>query len=320
MSSIWLALILLLAGFAILIKGADFIVKGASALALHLSVSEMTIALTVVAFGTSSPELVVNTIASVNGNNDAAFGNIVGSNIANILLILGISGIIYPITSGKDTVWREIPFAFLAAVIAMIMFNDDLLDHTGANLSRSEGLILLCIFVVYLVYVFGMSRIIVAEKPEFETLSVPRSVLNVVVALVMLVLGGKLVVDNALSLAGYIGISEKVAGLTILAVGTSLPELATSAVAAYRHKSEIAIGNVVGSNIFNIFFILGLSALIRPIPAPAAYNTDLVVLIVASGLLFLIMFTGRKRTLDRWEAWIFLGLYTAYIAALILWQ
>ena len=203
--------------------------------------------------------------------------------------------------------------------IVMIMFNDDLLDHTGAILSRSEGIILLCFFVIYLIYIFGLSRIVVSDKPEIELLSLPRSIIDILVALAMLLIGGKLVIDNALNMAGYFGMSEKVAGLTILALGTSLPELATSAVAAYRHKPEIAIGNVVGSNIFNIFFILGLSALIRPIPAPASYNSDLAVLIVASGLLFLIMFTGQKHTLDRWEAGIFLILYIAYIAALVIW-
>ncbi len=317
MYSLWLVILLLVIGFTILIKGADFLVKGATSLALRLSVSEIVVALTVVAFGTSAPELVVNTIASVRGNNAAAFGNIIGSNILNILMILGISGIIYPISSGKNTVWREIPFALLAAATVLVMFNDDYFDQTSGILSRAEGLILLFFFVVYLTYVFGLAKTLSVDKPDLTRLSLSRTIVMIISGLIMLVLGGKLVIDNALSLARQFGIPEKVIGLTILALGTSLPELATSAVAAYRKKSEIAIGNIVGSNIFNIFFILGLSAVIRPIPAPSGFNFDLSILIIASVLLFLIMFTGQKRTLDRWEAVVMIILYIIYIAVMI---
>jgi len=317
MFSLWLALILLVIGFAILIKGADFLVRGATSLALRLSISEIVVALTVVAFGTSAPELVVNTIASVKGNNAAAFGNIIGSNILNILVILGISGIIYPISSGTNTVWREIPFALLAAAAVMIMFNDQFFDRAGGILSRTDGLILLFFFVVYLTYVFGLTKTRSADKPDLTRLSHFRTVILIISGLIMLVLGGKLVIDNALDLARYFAISEKIIGLTILALGTSLPELATSAVAAFRKKSEIAIGNIVGSNIFNIFFVLGLSAVIRPIPAPAGFNFDLTILIIASVLLFLIMFTGQKRTLDRWEAVVMILLYIMYIVLMI---
>ena len=318
MFSVLFSVLILIVGFFVLIKGADYLVSGASSLALRLSVSEIAVALTVVAFGTSSPELVVNTIASINGNNAASFGNIIGSNILNILLILGISGIIYPISSGKDTVWREIPFALLAALVVLIMFNDRLMDRSENVLSRTDGLILLCFFVIYLVYVFGLSKIKVEDQPDIERFTLPRSLFTLLIGLIMLIAGGKFVVDHALELARYFSIPEKIIGLTILALGTSLPELATSAVAAYRKKSEIAIGNIVGSNIFNIFFIMGMSAVIRPISAPPGFNLDLITLLLSSFLLFVIMFTGQKRILDRWEAWVMIFLYLAYIIVTII--
>jgi cation:H+ antiporter len=318
MGTLIISVILLVFGFAVLIKGADILVKGASSLALVLRVSDMVVALTVVSFGTSSPELVVNIIASINGSNAASFGNIIGSNIANILVILGISGIIYPIASGHNTVWREIPFAFLTAVVVFVMFNDTYFDGFEGMLSRTDGLILIIFFVLYLVYVFGLAGVKGEDKPDLARMPVTKSIFLVATGLIMLVAGGKLVVDNALELAGYYGIPEKVIGLTILALGTSLPELATSAVAAYRRKPEIAIGNIVGSNIFNVFFILGLSAVIRPVPAPEGFNLDLGVLLAASAILFIIMFTGQKRVLDRWEAWLMLGFYIVYMLVLIL--
>jgi cation:H+ antiporter len=313
-----LTIILLILGFIILIKSADFLVDGASVLAAKLSISEMVIGLTVVAFGTSTPELIVNIFASLENSAEITFGNIIGSNIINILLILGVSGIIYALQTRKNTVWREIPFSLLAALILYVMCNDNFFDGSKNILSRSEGIILLIFFLIFLTYTFAISKVEIADKFEIKTMSNFKIIIYLVAGLTGLILGGKLVVGNAVKIATALGISEKLIGLTIISIGTSLPELFTSAVAAYKKKSDIAIGNIVGSNIFNIFFILGISAIINPPLFDKSLNIDLLILIIASLFLFFTMFTGRKRTLDRWEAIVFLCLYIGYTILIIL--
>jgi len=306
-------------GFVLLIKGADLFVGAASSLAKRLRVSDLVIGLTVVAFGTSLPELAVNVTASIEGNSGITFGNIVGSNIANILLILGVAGMIFPLTVTAGTVWREIPLSLLAAVVAAVMVNDGILDGASAGvLSRADGLVLLCLFAIFLYYSAGIARDIpdgAGACAEAEA-RLSRIVVMIAAGLAALVIGGKWVVDGAVRLATALGVGETVIGLTIVAVGTSLPELATSAAAAYRRNADIAVGNVVGSNIFNIFFILGVSSVIRPVPVGTGANLDMGVLVAAGVLLFVWMFTGRRRTLDRWEAVVFLALYGAYILLL----
>jgi len=308
--------VLLIAGFVLLIKGADFLVNGASSIARRFHVSDLVIGLTIVAFGTSTPELFVNIFASTKGNTDIAIGNILGSNIANILLILGVSSIIYPLTVTKGTVWKEIPFSLLAILVVGVLANDRLIDKSNSSiLLRTDGLVLLSFFIIFLYYSASIAKRIegIEELIPSKQYVLLRSLLWVIFGLIGLTVGGTLIVDGAVQLAMRLGMSQSVVGLTIVAVGTSLPELATSAMAAYKKNVEIAVGNVVGSNIFNIFFVLAVSSIIRPLPFKETNNIDIGTVILAELLLFAFMFTGRRRLLDRWEGAVFLVLYTAYI-------
>lgn len=321
--------LLLLVGFAILIKGADFLVNGASSAAKKYGISNLAIGLTVVAFGTSMPELIVSLLSALDGKNDASFGNVIGSNNFNLLFILGIAGLIYPLIVQRNTVKYEVPLSLLAAGILFILVNDTLLWETPpfmegsatyqGILSRFDSIVLLLFFGLFILYIYRTMRNSsdLDEGEPIKLYSTPISVGMVIIGLAMLIGGGELVVDNAIEIARGYGLSEKLIGLTILAAGTSLPELATSCVAAYRKNTDIAIGNVVGSNIFNIFFILGITGVIHPIPYNAAMNFDLQVLAVSTILLLIFMFTLNSRKLDRWEAFLMLVAYFAYTAYLI---
>ncbi len=316
----FLAISLLLIGFVILIKGADFLVNGSSSVAKKFNISNLAIGLTVVAFGTSTPELLVNIMSSVKGYDDAAFGNIIGSNNFNLLFILGIAGLIYPLVVHRNTVSFEVPLSLIAAVVLFILVNDTLIWGSSENfLTRIDALILLVFFGLFMYYI---SRTMKngpgsEEGGPIKLYSTWVSVLFIVLGLAMLVGGGSLVVDNAVAIAKHYGLSERLIGLTILAAGTSLPELATSAVAAYRKNTDIAIGNVVGSNIFNIFFILGITGVIRPTPYNTVMNFDIYILGASTVLLMIFMFTLNQRKLDRWEAFFMLMAYFAYTIVLI---
>ncbi len=315
-----LAFTLLIVGFAILIKGADFLVNGSSSVAKRFNISNLAIGLTVVAFGTSTPELLVNIMSSVKGYNDAAFGNIIGSNVFNLLFILGISGLIYPLVVHRNTVSFEVPLSLLAAVVLFVLVNDRLIWGAPENiLTLVDALILLVFFGLFMYYIVRTMKSTTGadEGGPIKIYSTGLSVLFVVLGLAMLVGGGSLVVDNAVAIAHHYGLSEKLIGLTILAAGTSLPELATSAVAAYRKNTDIAIGNVVGSNIFNIFFILGVTGIIRPTPYNTAMNFDIYVLGASTVLLMVFMFTLNQHKLDRWEALLMLLAYFAYTGVFI---
>ncbi len=315
-----LTYILFAIGFVFLIKGADLLVDGAASIARSLKVSDLVIGLTVVAFGTSTPELFVNIIASFKGNTDIAVGNVLGSNIANVFLILGVSSIIYPLAVTKGTVWKEIPFSLLAAIALLFTANDQILDRAGASaLTRIDGLIFLCFFTIFIYYTFSIAARVegLEEHVPAKQYGLLRSLICILAGLVGLTIGGKWIVDGAIILAKKLGMSESLIGLTIVAVGTSLPELATSAVAAYKKNVEIAVGNVVGSNIFNIFFVLGISGTIRPLPFQTKNNVDLGVVILSSLMLFFFMFTGKKHSLDRWEGVVCLILYFGYVAFLV---
>ena len=307
-------------GFAIVILGANFLVNGACSLAKRLAVSELAIGLTVVAFGTSLPELFVNLTASIKGNAGIALGNIFGSNIANIFLILGVSGIIFPLAVTKGTVWKEIPLSLLAAILVGILANDRLINGGGISaLTRIDGLVLISFFIIFLFYSVSIAGDVagISEQIPAKRYGMVRILVTMIVGLFGLIAGSRWVVSGAAGLAEKLGVSQSLIGLTIVAVGTSLPELATSAMAAYKKNPDIAVGNVVGSNIFNIFFILGVSSIIRPIPFEAISNIDVGVMIAASLLLFVCMFTGKKRMLDRWEGCVFLVLYVGYLCFLI---
>jgi cation:H+ antiporter len=313
-----LNVVILLIGFVILIKGADWLVSGASALAKKKNVSDLAIGLTVVAFGTSAPEMVVNVLASFQGLQDIAFGNIIGSNNFNLFVILGITGLIAPLYVQSSTVWKEIPISFIAVVILFFLANNFFLsDQPG--LSRIDGLILLVIFGLFLLYVYKQLKvdpqINMDSHTKYTTLTIWGLIL---IGLAGLILGGRLVVDNAVKLAQEWGISQKVIGLTIVAAGTSLPELATSVVAAIKKNNDIAVGNIIGSNIFNIFLILGVSAVIRPLPFDRTFNGDMYFLALGTILLFAVMFTGGRKKLDRWEAALLLAAYIAYTVLLVI--
>ncbi len=315
-----IALLLLLLGFAILIKGADFLVNGASSAAKKYGISNLAIGLTVVAFGTSMPELIVSLMAVIDGQNDASFGNVIGSSNFNLLFILGVAGIVYPLVVQKSTVKFEIPISLFAAAILFLLVNDGMLWDVESNmLSRLDSIILLLFFGLFLLYTYRtMSNTSdLGEEGQIKIYSMPVSIGLFGIGLVMLIGGGKLVVNNAISIAHHYGLSERLIGLTILAIGTSLPELATSAVAAYRKNTDIAIGNVVGSNIFNIFFILGITGVINPIAYNTALNFDIYILLAATVALIIFMFTLSQRKLDRWEAIILLMGYIVYTAFLV---
>jgi len=310
--------LLLLVGFVFLLKGADLFVEAASSLARKMRVSEIAIGLTVVSFGTSAPELLVNVMASVQGSSSLVLSNVIGSNIFNILLILGVSGLIYPLVVQKNAVWKEIPFSLLAVVmlftsVTMICS----LPGEGLTISRLEGMVFLAIFVAFLLYVYRISGIDASIDVPVEHMSTLKIILFLLAGILGLVIGGRLVVTGAVALSSALGISQRIIGLTVVSAGTSLPELATSAVAAYRQKSDMAVGNVIGSNIFNILFILGISAIIQPVEYDRAFNVEMIILGVATLFLFVAMFTGRKRKLDRWEALIMLLVFFMYLVYLV---
>ncbi len=308
---------LLLVGLVLLVKGADWLVDGASVLAKKKNVSDLAIGLTIVAFGTSAPELVVNAVAASGNYPDIVFGNIIGSNNFNLFIILGISGLIIPLSVQSSTVWKEIPYSLFAAIFLFFLANNYLFGNSE-GLSRLDAAILLALFLGFLYYVATQLK----TDPSTETLEVKDySTLKIWILIALglagLVGGGKLVVDNAVAMAQSMGVSEKIIGLTIVAAGTSLPELATSVVAAMRKNTDIAIGNIIGSNIFNIFLILGVSGLIRPLAYNASFNTDLYFLAGGTIFLFLAMFTGKRHRLDRWEAVLLLVVYLGYTGYLV---
>lgn len=311
--------LLLVVGLGLLVKGADWLVDGAASIARRFNISNIVIGLTIVAFGTSAPELVVNLLASVRGTTEIAIGNILGSNIANIFLILGISALVYPLRANKNTVLKEIPFSLLAALMVGVLANDSLLGGGSADvISLGDGLVLLSFFAVFLYYTFGIAKNGESGEGDAKNMSVLVSSGYVLGGLALLIVGGKWIVDAAVYFATSMGISQTVIGLTIVAVGTSLPELATSVVAAYKKQSDIAIGNIVGSNIFNIFLILGVSATISPLPFLPALDRDIVATMLASVVLFVVMFVGKKYVIERWQGAVLLGCYVAYVWQLLI--
>lgn len=322
----WLAAVFLVAGFFPLIWGADKLVEGGAALANRLRVPPLVIGLTIVAFGTSAPELVVNMFSAASGNTDLALGNIVGSNLFNLLAILGLSAILYPLTVRTSTTWSEIPLVILSSLLILAMALDGFLGDAvtpegNAMIGRVDGLVLLSFFVLFLVYTFGlMKKGEGLEDLEIKDETLFQSIFYIVAGLGLLILGGKIIVDSAVSLARTLGIAERVIGLTIVAAGTSLPELATSVTAAIKKKPDIAVGNVVGSNIFNVFFILGLTAVVSPVPIQGPEISDLVMNVVASLLLFAFLFMGKKHQLGRWEGILFVSGFIGYLTWLLAFQ
>jgi cation:H+ antiporter len=310
--------ILFIVGFYFLIKGADWLVGGASSIAKKFHVSNLVIGLTIVAFGTSAPELIVNLFASFQGSSDLAIGNIVGSNISNVLLILGISAIIFPLAVKRGTVLKEIPLNMLAVIVLWLLVNDVLIDKAGMSaLTRIDGGVLLLFFIIFLYYTFGIAKV-EGEGESVKKYNNWTAIGMIIAGAAGLALGGYWIVEGAIVIAGKLGMSESLIGLTVVAIGTSLPELATSAVAAYKHNADIAIGNIIGSNIFNIFWILGLSAMIKPLYFSATLNIDIYIMAVITIILFMFMFVGRKNVLQRSQGVILVLIYISYIIYLIM--
>jgi len=306
-------ILLLVFGFVILIKGADLLVDGASSLAKRFSISEIAIGLTIVAFGTSAPELIVNIFSTISGHDDIAFGNILGSNIFNILVVLGIAGLISPISVQKNTVRKEIPFMFFGTVVLFGFANN--FGFIGSSLSRIDGVILLVLLLSFFYYVMRIAKSKELEV-DVKILPVPKTLIFVLLGIAGLFIGGDLVVKKAIFIARELNVSEKFISLTIVALGTSLPELVTSIMAITKKRYDLAIGNVVGSNLFNIFFVLGTCSVIAPIKYDPILNVDFMFLIIITFLFFLAMFTGKKHKLDRWEAFLFVLFYAVYIVFL----
>jgi cation:H+ antiporter len=308
---------LIILGFVCLVFGANAMVDGASALAKKYRVSDLAIGLTIVAFGTSAPELVVSVIGSLQGYSDIVVGNVLGSNNFNLFIILGISGLILPITVQSSTAWKEIPISLFVATLLLFLIND--FTFSGSTgLSRWEGGMLLLLFFVFLYYVFLQMKNDILPSPTAKPISSFKTGALILVGLGGLVLGGQLVITNSVSISNSLGVSEKIIGLTIVAAGTSLPELVTSIVAAAKKNSDIAIGNVIGSNIFNILLILSISSLIKPMDYNPKFNIDLFILMGGTVFLLLAMLTGKRKKLDRWEAAGLLGFYLIYTTYLIM--
>jgi cation:H+ antiporter len=312
-----LQIFLLLAGLGLVIAGAEWLVGGASSLARKFKIPDLTIGLTVVAFGTSAPEMVVNLFASATYHQDIFFGNILGSNNFNLFIILGIAGVILPLKVQVSTVWKEIPMSLAALVIFYLMVH---IPSPGGvrMLGRVDGIILLGLFVLFQYYIYRQIKDYNPEETEHKP-SGPlyRMIIFIILGLAGLVIGGKLVLNNAVELAKAMGISEKVIGLTIIAAGTSLPELATSVVAAYRKNADIAVGNIIGSNIFNLLLIGGTVSLVSPVRYSSIFDIDFYILAAGTIVLFLNLLAWKKHRLDRWEAALLLFSYVAYTVYLI---
>ncbi|MBT4941897.1 MAG: calcium/sodium antiporter [Candidatus Magasanikbacteria bacterium] len=304
---------LLLIGLVILIVGADIMVRGSASMAKRWGLSGIVIGLTVVAFGTSAPELFVSVLSAMQGTTELAVANIIGSNLANILLILGIGATIKTLKVKKGTTFKEIPFALLGILLVIVMGNDAIIDgHTTNALTRSDGIAFLGFFVIFLYYTYGMGKVS-GEESQIDTYSWGASILMFLLGIAGLVVGGKIIVDNAILLASLAGMSEAIIGLTIIAIGTSLPELATTVVAVRKGHTDLAIGNAIGSNIFNVFWILGLTSTITPLEFNTNSNIDVLFTTAATFILFLVMFVGKKHKLTRVEGIAFISLYVGYI-------
>ncbi len=306
-------------GFLLLIKGADWLLNGAMAVAQKMKLSGVLVGLTIVALGTSLPELIVTLFSTAAGEQELLVGGIVGSNLANILLILGVAGVICPISLKQETVWREIPLSLLAALALGILASDTLFDKTGQNwLSRTDSLLLLLLLSVFLYYLLTIAKKGKLSDPAQTSLPNYWIVgFKLIAGVVSLYFGGWFIVNNALEITQEWGVSQTLVGASLVALGTSLPELITSIIAATKKQPDIVVGNVIGSNIFNIFLVLGLNGALAPIVLTGDLGFDLLLMIFAHLLLFLFLFIGRRHVLQPSQAWVFLAIYATYLLFLI---
>lgn len=352
-----LNIFLLIIGFVLLIKGADILIDGSSSMAKKLGLSNLVIGLTIIAFGTSAPELIVSMLAAIKGNSDISMGNIIGSNIVNLLFILGATTLFAKIKVDSSIVKKQIPFSILAAVALFVLINSTLINGSGVNgLTRTSGIILILFFCIFLYYTFSTAKkdddlgkeiksknkaksIItflvnlflkifkINKKSDdsfddnSEEIKVRKnwiSILMIIGGIVALFLGGRFIVNSATYIAASFGLSEALIGLTVVAIGTSLPELAASVIAAKKNQADMAVGNVIGSNIFNILWILGCSSIISPLAYNPAMNIDILFLIFTSFLLLPLIYFGKKHHLTKIEGLILLSLYVVYLIFIIM--
>ena len=309
-----LDVVFLVGGLALILLGANGLTDGAAAVAKRFQISDLVIGLTIVAFGTSAPELVISVMSALSGSADMAIGNVVGSNLFNALAIIGVTAMVMPIKVGEGTLSKEIPLVVLASIVLAFMGNDVLLDNGEGNvISRIDGLVLLAFFMIFLRYTFAIARNgnEEAEGEEIKEMPMWKSVLFIVGGLAGLVYGGQLFVDGASGIATSLGVSESTIGLTIVAGGTSLPELATSVTAALKKNPGIAIGNVIGSNLFNIFLVLGCSATISPLPMGGINNIDISALVGSAVLFWIVGWFFKKHTITRSEGALLTACYIA---------
>jgi len=326
-----LRILLIIPGIYLLVKGANLFVDSASSLAFKFKIKPIVIGLTVVAFGTSFPELSVNLLSATSGSTEIALGNVVGSNIANILLILGLSALFTKLSVQKNTTWKEIPLSFLGALFLFIFAFQQFLDARLFNqifnlnpqsffgeITFTHGLILLLVFIIFLYYTIELSKAKDGEEiSEIKEIPTFKALGLTFLGLIMIIFGGKFTVDSAVIMAKMFGVSESLIALTIVAVGTSLPELVTSVVASRKGQGDIAVGNVVGSNIFNIFFILGTTATVKSIPVNYNNLLDIIFLLIITILTFVSIFIFEKNKLGKKEGIAMLSLYTLYTIYLI---
>lgn len=312
----WVAALFIVFGFIALVKGADYLVDGASAIAKRFGISDLVIGLTVVAFGTSMPEFVVNMVSVAEGSTDLALTNILGSNIINTFVILGLTALVYPIASQKRSRDFDIPMSIIAGILVLLcVFVSDHYAIGEPGVNRYGGIVLLLLFCYFLYNTFRHSK----EHPdeaEAETVKeipVRRAIALMLGGFIGLTVGGELIVKSAVDIATRMGVSEAVIGLTIVALGTSLPELATSVIAAAKHNSDIAIGNVFGSNIFNVFFVLATSAVVHPLPAYDGLELDACMAALGSIIVWLAIKTNHERKVQRWAGALLLIVYASYL-------
>ncbi len=305
-------------GFLILIRGAHWLVDGGTSLAKILGVSDLLIGLTVVAMGTSLPEMFIDVTAAIKGNTGLVIGDIIGSNVTNILLVLGISAAIFPLKIHRGIIWREIPFTFIAACLVLLLGNDSLIEGGSSRLGRIDGWVMLSFMAIYLYYLISVNNS-ASWKQEAggKRAGLVKPIILVIVGVFGLFFGARLIVTAAVFIAGKMHISETMIGLTVIALGSSLPELTASIVAALKKRPDLALGNIVGSNIVNIFMVLGVCSVIRPLPLRPQDNFAIVIAIVASILLFVSAFVGKRRVIDRWIGAIFIFFYLFYVVTVI---
>ena len=312
--------VLFILGFILLIFSAEAMVRGASAVAVRLGLSEILVGLTLLSIGTSLPELLVNILANLNGNSDLAIGNVLGSNIANVLLVLGCAALVRPLPIRDATLFSEVPFSLSAAFLVGFLANARLFgEDQGLMIGRMDGLILIGFFFLFLVYIFqvwGDQHESLADVIEHDS-SVAKALSWILAGSVGLALGAKWVVEGALVISAQFGVSESFVGLTIVAIGTSLPELVTCVMAARKGATDLAVGNAIGSNIFNLLWVLGLGAIINPMPFDRLSNIDIMMIVASSAMLLFAVAVGRKYLVDRKEGAMFVVAYMAYLGFLI---